>query len=273
MKPPILLVSAIRRIYLVVVLLSAGCHQEEKPPTPAIRYRISKTVQTAFNFEQTTTYQYDGQNRLVAVREYPSIADTLANVTPTTVSTVNYQASAPARFDFTNQRLTKPAYTNGKLLYGLRRTFNYDSQGRIAVVTESNALDDFKNFQLFQTFQYEYGADNLPTTLIITGAAPLLERNVYGYTFENGNAAHVKLAITNSRSSVPTLLEYDVRFDEAPGIYFNFFAIYPGVTSFNKNNVINTNTTHYQDERGLLIKRVRKGNYIDEVTEYTYETY
>ncbi len=257
---------------VTLVGLAVGCGHEQEPE-PTIRYRVVKAVQTAFNLALTTTYQYDNQNRLVSVIEYPSIADTLTKITPTAKSTVYYDVTSPTRPDYADRRLTKPKPEGGELVYGSRRKFVYDAQGRIAIVSESKAMNEFKSFRLAQTFQYGYNADNLPATLIISGAAPLLERNVYAYTFQNGNAVHVRLTITNARSSTPTLYEYDVRFDSAPGVYTNFFALYPGVTSFNKNNLINANTTHVHDERGLFIRRVKTGTYIDDVTQYTYETY
>lgn len=256
-----------------LIILTVGCHQDQPDPASSARYRVVKAAQTAFNLELTTTYQYDNQGRLVGVQEYPSIADTFAKATPIAISTVYYDATSPTHIDYSDRRLTKPERDNSGLVYGNRRKFTYDTQGRIAIVSESSASNEFKSFRLAQTFQYDYNADNLPATLIISGVAPLLERNVYAYTFQNGNAVHVKLAITNARSSIPTLFEYDVRFDDAPGVYTNFFALYPGITSFNKNNLINSNTTHFHDERGLLVKRVKTGVYIDDVTQYTYETY
>lgn len=258
---------------IVLIVLMVGCRQKQEEPAPAVRYRVSKAAQTAFDLDLTTTYQYDNQNRLVTVTEYPSVASSLTNVTPTAQSIVHYNATSPTHLDYTDRRLTKPELDGGELVYGSRRKFVYDAQGRIVIVSESKALNDFKSFRLIQTFQYDYRADNLPATLIISGEAPLLERNLYTYTFQDGNAVHVKLVITNARSTEPTLIEYDVRFDNSPGVYANFFAIYPGITSFNKNNLINANTTHFPDERGLLVKRVKKGAYVDDVTEYTYEAY
>lgn len=257
---------------LILAGLMGGCRQEDDP-APSIRYRVVKAVQTAFEGNLTTTYQYDTQNRLVTVTEYPIVADTFAKAVPTAQHIVHYDPTSPTHLDYTDRKLTKPEPDGGELVYGNRRKFVYDTQGRIAIVSESKALNNFTSFRLTQTFQYEYGSNDLPATLIITGAAPLTERNVYSYTFQNGNAVHVKLAITSSRSSEPTLFEYNVQFDNAPGVYTNFFALYPGITSFNKNNLINTNTTHFHDERGLLVKRVKKGNYTDDVTTYTYETY
>lgn len=268
-------VLAVYRWWIIfwLTVVTMGCSRERNEPAPTTRYRVIKAAQTAFNFEQTTTYQYDNQNRLITVTEYPVVGDTFAKAMPIAQHIIHYDATLPTHLSYTDRRLAKPESANGELIYGSRRTFVYDTQGRIAIVSESDALNDFKSFRLTQTFQYEYGPDNLPATLIISGIAPLMERNVYVYTFQNGNAVHVKLTITNARSSNPTYFEYDVRFDEAPGVYTNFFALYPGITSFNKNNLINTNTAHINDERGLLIKRVKKGNYIDDVTEYTYETY
>lgn len=260
-------------LWLTLLLLLGGCRQGPDEPVPTIRYRVIKAAQTAFNGNLTTTYQYDSQNRLVSVTEYPVVADTFARAIPTAQHTVHYDATLPTRLDYTDRKLTKPELDSGELIYGNRRKFVYDTQGRIAIISESKALNNFSSFRLTQTFQYEYGSDNLPATLIITGAPPLTERNVYVYTFQDANAVHVKLTITSSRSAEPTLFEYDVPFDNAPGVYTNFFAIYPGITSFNKNNLINTNTTHFHDERGLLVKRVKKGNIADDVTHYTYETY
>lgn len=272
MLPSVLIVC--RRLSgFALMALAMSCGQEQTEPAPTTRYRVIKAAQTAFDLELTTTYQYDSQNRLAIVTEYPSIADTFARVTPVATTTIYYDATLPTHLDHTDRHLTKPDRMGGELIYGSRRKFNYDSQSRIAIISESDALDEFKKFQLTQTFQYNYQTDNLPGTLIISGVAPLLERSIYTYTFQNSNAVHIKLVVTNSRSPDPKFYEYDVQFDNAPGVYTNFFAIYPGITSFNKNNLINANTTHVHDERGLLVKRVKKGNYIDDVTQYTYETY
>ncbi|MBD2752780.1 hypothetical protein [Spirosoma validum] len=257
----------------LLILVHVSCRQEKDDPTPSAHYRVVKAVQTAFDGNLTTTYQYDNQNRLSTVTEYPVVADTFAKAVPTAQHIVHYDATPPTYLDYTDRKLTKPELDGGELVYGSRRRFVYDTQGRIAIVSELKALANFQSFRLTQTFQYEYGPDNLPAALIISGVAPLSERNVYVYNFLNGNAVHVKLTITNARSSEPTFFEYDVQFDNAPGVYTNFFALYPGITSFNKNNLINTSTTHFHDERGLLVKRVKKGNYIDDVTTYTYETY
>jgi hypothetical protein len=260
-------------IWLLGALLTAlivGCRTYDPAPIP--RYRITKAAQTAYNQAVTMTYLYDGQGRLASVKEYLSVADTLARVTPAAQTTVYYDAKNPTHVDYTDRRLTKPVTTASGSIYGTRRVFSYDNQGRLSSVIESRATDDFKTFRLAQTFQYEYGLDNLPVTLTVTGG-PFQERNVYTYTFLNGNAVKIRLSITSSRLSTPLVTETDVRFDNAPSVYYHYFAIYPGITSFNKNNVINTNTTLYHDDRGLLIRRVRTDFYADDVTLYTYETY
>jgi hypothetical protein len=253
----------------VLIVLNVACQRNDPEPLP---YRVAKAAQTAYNLEVTITYQYDGQGRLASVKEYPSVADTLAKTTPAAQTTVYYNAQIPDHIDHTDRRLAKPVTDADGPVYGTRRVFSYDSQGRLSTVTESRATDDFRTFKLAQTFQYEYGPADLPTTLTISGG-PLQERDVYTYTFVNGNAVHIRLSITNSRLTTPSVTESDVRFDEAPSVYYHYFAIYPGITSFNKNNVINTNTTMYHDDKGLLVKRVKTGNYIDDVTVYSYETY
>lgn len=262
--------------YVVGFLLTAfglSCQRSEKgEPLPAARYRIVKAAQSAFNLEVTMTYQYDNQGRLMTVNEYPAIADTLAKIPAVARTSVYYDGVNPRQIDRADRWLTSPYRDADGLVSGTHRTFTYDGLGRLATVRESKALNDFKAFALSQTFEYAYGADNLPTSLTVSGG-PFQERDVYTYTFVNGNAVHIKLSVTNSRSPTPKLSESDVRFDDAPSVYYHFFAIYPGITSFNKNNVINTNTTLYHDDRGLLVKRVKTGNYIDDVTEYTYETY
>jgi hypothetical protein len=253
----------------VLIVLNIACQRND--PAPA-QYRIAKAAQTAYNLEISMTYQYDGQGRLASVKEYPSIADTLAKLTPVAQTTVYYNATTPTQISHTDRRLTKPVTDSDGLVSGIRRVFTYDSQGRLSTVTESKALDDFRTLKPAQLFQYQYGPDNLPTTLTVSGG-PLQERDVYTYTFVNGNAVHIKVSITNTRLTTPSVTESDVRFDEAPSVYYHYFAIYPGITSFNKNNVINTNTTMFHDDKGLLIRRVKTGNYIDDVTVYTYETY
>lgn len=256
----------------LLTVLMAACHRKTSDPAPTPQYRIVKAAETAFNLAVTMTYQYDGQGRLALVTEYLSAADTLTKVTPAARTTVYYDAKTMAHIDHTDRRLTKPYTDADGLVYGTRRVFSYDGQGRLSSVIESKAVDDFRTFGLVQTFQYEYGTDNLPTTLTVSGG-PLQERDVYTYTFVNGNAVHIKLSVTSARSSTPAVTESDVRFDNAPSVYYHYFAIYPGITSFNANNVINTNTTLYHDDRGLLIRRVKTGNYVDDVTLYTYETY
>ena len=258
-----------RLFALALIVLTGACHRND--PAPA-QYRIAKAAETAYNLVISMTYQYTGQGRLTSVKEYPSVADTLTKLTPAAQTTVYYNAKVPAQIDHTDRRLTKPVADVDGLVYGVRRVFSYDSQGRLSTVTESKVLDNFETFKLAQTFQYDYGPDNLPTTLTVSGG-PLQERDVYTYTFVNGNAVHIRLSITNARLTTPSVTESDVRFDDAPSVYYHYFAIYPGVTSFNKNNVINTNTTMYHDDRGLLVKRVKTGNYIDDVTVYSYETY
>lgn len=259
--------------WLLVLLagLTTAC-QRDGEPAPAVRYRIVKAAETGYNLAVTMTYEYNSQGKLMLVKEYPTAGDTLAKVTPTVQTTVQYNPTTPTHIDHTDRRLTKPYTDADGVVYGTRRVFSYDSQGRLSTVTESKALDDFKVFALTQTFTYAYGSDNLPTTLTVAGG-PLQERNVYTYTFVNGNAVRIRLSVSNARSPTPTITESDVRFDNAPGVYYGFFAIYPGITSFNKNNVINTNTTMFHDDRGLLVKRVRTGNYVDNVTLYSYETY
>lgn len=256
----------------ILIVLGAACHRDKGDPDPVPSYRIVKAAETAFNLAITMTYQYDGQGRLAFVTEYPSAADTLTKVTPTARTTVYYDATTPAHIDHTDRRLTKPVTGADGAVYGTRRVFSYDSQGRLSSVNESRAVDDFRTFADVQTFQYAYGADNLPITLTVLGG-PLQERDVYTYTFLNENAVHINLSVTNARSSTPTVTESDVRFDSAPSVYYHYFAIYPGITSFNANNVINANTTLYHDDRGLLTRRVKTGNYVDDVTLYTYETY
>jgi hypothetical protein len=254
----------------LLTALNMGCHTYDPAPIP--RYRIAKAAETAHNLAVTMTYQYDGQGRLASVKEYLSVADTLARVTPAAQTTVFYNAKTPTHVDYTDRRLTKPVTTASGAIYGTRRVFSYDEKGRLSSVIESRATDDFKTFRLAQTFQYEYGLDSLPVSLTVVGG-PFQERNVYKYTFLNGNAVHIQLSVTSSRFSTPVMTESDVRFDNAPSVYYHYFAIYPGITSFNKNNVINTNTTLYHDDRGLLIKRVKTDFYVDDVTLYTYETY
>ncbi|MDB5241244.1 MAG: hypothetical protein JWP57_1869 [Spirosoma sp.] len=254
----------------LLTTLNVACHTYDAAPVP--RYRITKAAQTAYNLAVTMTYQYDGQGRIASVKEYLSVADTLDRVTPVAQTTVNYDAKAPTHIDHTDRRLTKPQTDAEGPVYGTRRVFGYDKQGRLSSVIESRAIDDFKTFKLAQTFQYEYGSDNLPVSLTVAGG-PLQERDVYTYTFLNGNAVHIQLTVTNSRLSAPLVTESDVRFDDAPSVYYHYFAIYPGITSFNKNNVINTNTTLYHDDRGLLTRRVKTGYYVDDVTLYTYEVY
>lgn len=257
-------------IILALAGLGAGCHSNEPEP---VRYRVIQASQTAFNLEVTTTYRYDSLGRLVLVNEYPSIADTFLRVTPTALTRIYYNLTKPAQLDYVDRRLTKPKTDEDGLVAGTRRTYSYDDQGRIFYINESKALSDFTKFKFTQALQYEYGSTDLPSQLIISGPAPLLERDIYTYTFTGGNAVHLRLSVTSARSSNPVVTESDVDFDNAPNVYRNFFAIYPGITSYNKNNVINTNTTMYHDNRGLLAKRVRTGPYIDDVTVYTYETY
>lgn len=254
----------------LLTALNLSCQTYDPAPIP--RYRIVKAAQTAYNLAVSMTYHYDGQGRLASVKEYLSVADTLARLTPAAQTTVYYDAKSPTHVGYTDRRLTKPVNSTNGAIYGTRRVFSYDTQGRLSSVVESRALDDFKTFRLAQTFQYEYGLDNLPVSLTVAGGQ-FQERNVYKYTFLNGNAVHIQLTVTSSRLAAPVVTESDIRFDSAPSVYYHYFAIYPGITSFNKNNVINTNTTLFHDDRGLLIRRVKTDFYVDDVTLYTYETY
>ncbi|GAB3984832.1 hypothetical protein GCM10028806_60400 [Spirosoma terrae] len=265
----------ILRLGVIMAMLAGllvSCQSGEPTPKEP-RYRVIKAAQTAFNLEVTMTYQYDSLGRLKFVNEYPSVDDNFSAGTPTAQTTVYYSNTKPLQIDHVERKLGVPTTDSDGKVAGSKRVYNYDDQGRLTYISESKALDDFKTLKFSQAFQYDYGTDKLPTTLIVSGPPPLLERNIYSYTFIDGNAVHIKLSSTTARTTKPVVSESDVQFDTAPGVYTNFFAIYPGITSFNKNNVINTNTTMVNDERGLLVKRVKKGNYIDEVTIYTYETY
>ncbi|WP_338874803.1 hypothetical protein WBJ53_04205 [Spirosoma sp. SC4-14] len=266
--------STIIRIWYILAVVAGitfGCGS--KDPAPIVTYRVIRASETALDFEVSMLYAYDSLGRLKSVKEYNSIADDLSTVTPSAQTTVYYSAKTPNQIDYVDRRLTQSVNDASGAVVGSRRIFNYDSQGRLSYISESKAVGDFNTLKFVQSFQYDYGADNLPVTLIVSGPPPLLERDIYSYTFVNGNAVHIKLSLTTSKSSTPNVSESDVQFDDAPGVYTNFFAIYPGITSFNKNNVINANTTMVHDERGLLVKRVKKGNYIDDVTVYTYEAY
>lgn len=266
--------SAIIRIWFILASIAGlglGCGSTD--PAPTVKYRVIRASETALGLEVSMLYAYDSLGRLKSVKEYDSIADDLSAANPTAQTTVYYSTANPNQLDYVDRRLTQSVNDANGLVVGSRRGFSYNNQGLLSYVSESKAVGDFNTFKFTQSYQYDYGTDNLPVTLIVSGPPPLLERDIYSYTFLNGNAIHIKLSITTSKSTTPILSESDVQFDDAPGVYNSFFAIYPGITSFNKNNVVNTNTTMVHDERGLLVKRVKKGNYIDDVTVYTYETY
>lgn len=265
------------RLWLLGGLLTGlltGCKDSSDDLTPKpLRYRIAKAAETAYNLEMTLTYQYDIGGRLTTVTEYPAV-DNLMKETPTAQATVYYETNTSNRLERTDKRFTKPYIDGDGLVAGTRRTFSYDSLGRLALVNESKALDDFKKFVPTQSFRYEYNsADSLPTKLIVSGVGPSQARNVYLYTFENGNAVSIKLSRTSAQTTVNDTTESAIRFDTAPNVYYRYFAVFPGVTSFNRNNVIGRDVTLFHDERGLLVKRVRRDFYADDVTTYTYEAY
>ncbi|GAB3889898.1 hypothetical protein [Spirosoma agri] len=268
------MIRSLRCLWLSLIVLASvvvGCQNDPNPQKT--RYRVSKAVQTAFNSDVTMIYQYDSLGRLQLVNEYPTVSAELTGVTPTAQTIIYYKSVTSEQIDRVDRRLTRPVLGEDGLEAGTQRLYHYDNQGRLSYVKESKALNGFTAFKLIQAFQYEYKADNLPLQLIVSGPPPLLERNIYTYKFDKGNAVHIDLTVVTARTTTPRSSESDVTFDKAPGVYSNFFAIYPGITSFNKNNVINANTTMINNERGLLAKRIKKGAYVDEVTEYTYELY
>lgn len=234
------------------------------------QYRVVRASQMGYGSKLTITYRYDEQGRLASIVDYP---DTTASGPTTAQTTVYYDPAQPTHIDHVDRRLTQPATDSDGPLTGTRRTYAYNANGQLSTVSESKAQADFDHLKPVQVYQYVYDANGLPATLTITGPAPRYARDMYSFTFTGGNAALIGLTSTTAYTTEPRITQDTTRFDGALNIYRNFFAVYPGITSFNRNNVITKNTTHYHDSRGLLVRRVKIGVYIDEVTTYWYEAY
>lgn len=270
MKPTNRLLRTILLAALIGFQALIGCRSTDVNPA---RYRITRATQLNYNSAASTTYRYDERGRLSVVTDYESASDTLTGITPTAQTTVYYQTDAPDNIDHADRRLVRPTTDPDGLVFGSRRVFSYDRDGRLLTVSEYKALAQFSTFKLLQTYHYDYGSNGLPATLTIVGFSPSQPRNVYTYTFENGNAVRIRLSATTAYSPVPAITEATVSFDDASSVYYHFFAVYPGITSFNRNNVVTSNTVHERDERGLLVRRTQNDFYGSTVTTYIYEAY
>jgi hypothetical protein len=234
------------------------------------RYRVIRASEAAYGLKLTVTYQYDEQGRLTTIVDYP---DTSATGPTSAQTTVYYNPVQSSYIDHVDRRLTQPAIDADGVVTGTRRSYAYNDKGQLTTVNEFKAQADFDKLKLVQTYQYVYDTNGLPATLTITGPGPRYARDMYSFALTDGNAMLIGMTSTTAYTTVPRISQATVRFDEAPNIYNGFFALYPGITSFNRNNVITENTTHYHDSRGLLIRRVKMGAYIDDVTTYQYEAY
>lgn len=259
--------SVFKTIYALLLIALIGCRAND---ADLQRYRVVRASELAYGLRLTITYQYDGQGRLATIADYP---DTTTSGLTTAQTTVYYDPAQPTHIDHVDRRLTQPTTDFDGIVTGTRRTYVYNDKGQLETVSESKAQADFDHLKLVQTYQYVYDATGLPATLTITGPGPRYARDMYSFTFADGNATLIGLTSTTAYVAQPRITQSTTAFDGAPNIYRNFFALYPGITSFNRNNVVTEKTTHYHDSRGLLIRRVKVGAYIDDVTTYRYEEY
>ncbi len=259
--------SVFKPIVVLLLTFLFGCRTSD---ADLRQYRVVRASEIGYGVKVTMTYSYDAQGRLATITDYP---DTTASGPATAQTTVYYDASQPTRINHVDRRLAQPTTDFDGIVTGTRRTYAYNEKGQLETVGELKAQADFDQLKPVQTYQYVYDSDGLPATLTVTGPGPRYARDMYRFTFTDGNATLVGLTSTTAYTAQPRITQSTVRFDGAPNIYRNFFALYPGITSFNRNNVITENTTHYHDSRGLLIRRVKTGAYTDDVTTYRYEAY
>ncbi len=259
--------SVFKPIVVLLLTLLFSCRASD---ADLRQYRVVRASEAGYGVKATVTYNYDAQGRLATITDYP---DTTATGPATAQTTVYYDASQPTRIDHVDRRLTQPITDADGGGAGTRRTYVYNDKGQLETVEELKAQVNFDQLKLVQTYQYVYDSDGLPATLTITGPGPRYARDMYRFTFVDGNATMIGLTSTTAYTVQPRITQSTVRFDGAPNIYRNFFALYPGITSFDRNNVVTENTTHYHDSRGLLIRRVKTGAYTDDVTTYRYEAY
>ncbi|GEM_PF-5558091 len=259
--------SVFKTLIALLVIALLGCRSND---ADLQRYRVIRASEMAYGLKLTMTYRYDEQGRLATITDYP---DTSASGPASAQTTVFYTPDQPSNIDHVDRRLTRPTTDADGVVTGTRRTYVYNDKGQLATVNEWKAQADFDHLKLVQTYQYVYDFAGLPATLTLAGPGPLFARDMYNFTFTDGNAVLIGLTSTTAYTTSPGITQDTTRFDGAPNIYRNFFAVYPGITSFNRNNVITKKTTHYHDSRGLLIRRVKTGVYIDDVTTYQYEAY
>ena len=259
--------SVFKTISFLLLISLFGCRASD---ADLRQYRVVRASETGYGVKATMTYSYDAQGRLATITDYP---DTTASGPTTAQTTVYYDAAQPTRIDHVDRRLTQPTTDVDGVVTGTRRTYVYNDKGQLETVGELKAQANFDQLKPVQAYQYVYDADGLPATLTITGPGPRYARDMYRFTFADGNATLVGLTSTTAYTAQPRITQSTVRFDGAPNIYRHFFALYPGITSFNRNNVVTENTTHYHDSRGLLIRRVKLGAYTDDITTYRYEAY
>lgn len=253
--------------WVALLLTVAGCGSADPG---AQRFRVVRASQLNFDQRVTLTYQYDQQGRLARVVEYP---DTAAAGPITAQATITYDPAKPTHLAAVDKQLTRPYYDSDGLVVGIRRTYQYDDRDRLTIITESRAMGDFSQLKPTQRYEYIYGEGREPATLTITGPGPLFARDMYTYTFADGNAVGISTVSTTSQRNTPVITQSTVTFDKNPNVFGGFWAVYPGITSFNRNNIIASGVTLFHDSRGLLVRRVKAGAYIDDVTTYWYEAY
>lgn len=260
-------VSVFKIIAAMLLISLFGCRSSD---ADLQQYRVVRASEMAFGLKLTMVYRYDEQGRLASIIDYP---DTTVNGPTTAQTTVYYNPVQPTHIDHVDRQLTQPATDSDGAVTGTRRTYEYNSGGQLSVVTELKAQADFDHLKPVKTYQYVYDSNGLPATLTVTGPAPRYARDMYNFTFTDGNATLIGLTSTTAYTVTPVISQDTTHFDGSPNLYRNFFAIYPGITSFNRTNVVTKNTTHYHDDRNLLVRRVKVSVYIDDVTTYQYEAY
>lgn len=261
------LTSVFKTLTALLLIILLGCRAND---ADLQRYRVIRASEVAYGLKLTVTYKYDEQGRLATITDYP---DTSASGPASAQTTVFYTPDQPSNIDHVDRRLTRSTTDAEGVVTGTRRTYVYNGKGQLTTVNEWKAQADFDHLKPVQTYQYVYDFAGLPATLTITGPGPRYARDMYNFTFTDGNAALIGLTSTTAYTAAPRISQATVQFDEAANIYSGFVAIYPGITSFNRNNVVTENTVHYHDGRGLLVRRVKTGAYIDDVTTYWYEAY
>lgn len=239
-------------VCLIFTLLITSC-QDERVAPDGKRYRLKTYRTLAFRSDNIYTFNYDATGK---ISDYVISTDySIQNATP------HYDAQ---------NRLVDIDILKGLGTYARRKTYEYNSNGNIAIARFYSDPYDTGDFKLDQTYTFEYTSTKMPSKVTTINSDNSTQAVEYIYDHEN----IVKVDFFDNGVST---FSSQYTYDDKPNPLYGLIELGPSSETFSKNNTVSTANETIYDSNGLktsLSVNYKSTSIYDRYKYiYTYEAY